>query len=536
MGSLEFPKHRTAHTKTKTGCRTCKIRRVKCDEARPCCNRCLKFGVICDGYDPSFRPGKEKKQAVIIRELIPRKIVASPSIATNIAYSTCFQDNQEYRYFLHFQEETSRDFSGPFTDKLWSQVLLRASQGEPALCRLVSSIGALTKAAAVREAGANPLESTTHQQYALWQYGRAIKGVQQMISSKRNIAQARFALIAGLLIFAFESVHGDYDTAIKQMEMALPLMKKELARCERRYKHLENTSPTSALEDELVVAFVRIDNHLLSRPENPTSVLVDSKYVKPYILDVDYCNEEGFKFPHQFTNIEEARFYLEQIQFSSLPRLAHEFHLQALNPGQNVPSAEDLRELMGSQHRAWRMAFAPLYAKCCSSTNNKEFVAAATLRVSVLSTDLASRRLCNGSNDTGERTADGDAREIIGLGKMIVGHPSFKRIWVFDCGAVPGLFIVVISCRNKSLRQEAFQLLKSTIPRREGCWDSVILTKLAENTLIAEGIPLGQEGNTESGQHVQEEILPDEYLPSDYPANPLYTWFQTNALIPQGRT
>ncbi|KAH6665561.1 hypothetical protein B0J14DRAFT_233901 [Halenospora varia] len=532
MGSPEYPKHRTAHTKTKTGCRTCKIRRVKCDEARPFCNRCLKFGVVCDGYDPSFRPRKEKKKPMAIRELLPRTKVALPPLSANIAYSTCFQDNQEYRYFLHFQEESSHDFSGAFTDKLWNQVLLRASQGEPALCRLVSSIGALTKAASVREAGVNPSEEIAHQQYALWQYGRAIKGVQQMITSKRNIAQARFALIAGLLIFAFESVHGDYDTAIKQMETALPLMKRELARCDRRYKHLENTSPTSALEDELVVAFVRIDNQLLSRPENPTSILVDSKVVKPYILDVDYCDEEGFKFPHRFTNIEEARFYLEQIQFSSLPRLAHEFHLQALNPGQTTSASEDLRELMGSQHRAWRMAFAPLYAKCCSSTNNKEFVAAATLRVSVLSTDLASRRLCNRTDDTDEKIADGDAREIVGLGKMIVGHPSFKRIWVFDCGAVPGLFIVVITCRNKKLRQEAFRLLKSTIPRREGCWDSVILTRLAENTLIAEGIPFDQEGKTNGDQYAQEEILPDEYLPSDYSANPLYTWFQTNALIP----
>ncbi|KAL4874466.1 hypothetical protein BJY04DRAFT_203834 [Aspergillus karnatakaensis] len=34
-----------------TGCQTCVKRRVKCDEARPQCLRCTKFGVQCLGYD-----------------------------------------------------------------------------------------------------------------------------------------------------------------------------------------------------------------------------------------------------------------------------------------------------------------------------------------------------------------------------------------------------------------------------------------------------------------------------------------------------
>ncbi|KAK4143080.1 sterol uptake control protein 2 [Dichotomopilus funicola] len=36
------------HPKTRTGCRTCKRRRVKCDESRPSCRRCIKSGLPCD--------------------------------------------------------------------------------------------------------------------------------------------------------------------------------------------------------------------------------------------------------------------------------------------------------------------------------------------------------------------------------------------------------------------------------------------------------------------------------------------------------
>ncbi|KAI4593985.1 hypothetical protein KJ359_008773 [Pestalotiopsis sp. 9143b] len=34
--------------KSKTGCRTCKKRKVKCDESRPACQKCVKHGVKCD--------------------------------------------------------------------------------------------------------------------------------------------------------------------------------------------------------------------------------------------------------------------------------------------------------------------------------------------------------------------------------------------------------------------------------------------------------------------------------------------------------
>ncbi|ETS73871.1 hypothetical protein PFICI_14817 [Pestalotiopsis fici W106-1] len=39
---------RRRQPKSKTGCRTCKKRKVKCDESRPACRKCVKHGVKCD--------------------------------------------------------------------------------------------------------------------------------------------------------------------------------------------------------------------------------------------------------------------------------------------------------------------------------------------------------------------------------------------------------------------------------------------------------------------------------------------------------
>ncbi|KAH6642572.1 hypothetical protein C7974DRAFT_104882 [Boeremia exigua] len=50
------PRTRTYKPKTRTGCKTCKIRRIKCDESKPFCNRCTTTGRTCDGYDINFAP------------------------------------------------------------------------------------------------------------------------------------------------------------------------------------------------------------------------------------------------------------------------------------------------------------------------------------------------------------------------------------------------------------------------------------------------------------------------------------------------
>lgn len=41
------------HTKSRRGCGNCKLRRVKCDENRPQCDKCIAFGVLCNYRVPS---------------------------------------------------------------------------------------------------------------------------------------------------------------------------------------------------------------------------------------------------------------------------------------------------------------------------------------------------------------------------------------------------------------------------------------------------------------------------------------------------
>lgn len=47
--------------RTKTGCLTCRRRRVKCDEKRPHCRNCLKSERVCLGYDTVFTRARNKR-------------------------------------------------------------------------------------------------------------------------------------------------------------------------------------------------------------------------------------------------------------------------------------------------------------------------------------------------------------------------------------------------------------------------------------------------------------------------------------------
>jgi hypothetical protein len=46
----DLNRQRRAHKKSRRGCSSCKLRRVKCDEKRPACLKCRDFGVACS-YD-----------------------------------------------------------------------------------------------------------------------------------------------------------------------------------------------------------------------------------------------------------------------------------------------------------------------------------------------------------------------------------------------------------------------------------------------------------------------------------------------------
>ncbi|TVY86445.1 Transcriptional regulatory protein [Lachnellula willkommii] len=71
---IQQRRRRACGPKTRTGCFTCKIRRVKCDEAKPACNRCSSTGRKCDGFpqDPSSSSNDGDSPDILTKQISTR--------------------------------------------------------------------------------------------------------------------------------------------------------------------------------------------------------------------------------------------------------------------------------------------------------------------------------------------------------------------------------------------------------------------------------------------------------------------------------
>lgn len=83
------------HTKTFSGCWTCRERHVKCDEGKPTCNRCHKAGVGCQGYGIKLvwiDPDTQEREQNIRRAIGTPAVYDSSSSFMNIDVEETLDD------------------------------------------------------------------------------------------------------------------------------------------------------------------------------------------------------------------------------------------------------------------------------------------------------------------------------------------------------------------------------------------------------------------------------------------------------------
>ncbi|KAF2677407.1 hypothetical protein K458DRAFT_319508, partial [Lentithecium fluviatile CBS 122367] len=118
--------------KTKTGCLTCRIRRVKCDEAKPICQRCESTGRKCDGYTtPSAN-----MHPYSIAYTPPQLMLPSvPGLDLN--------STEEQEAFHFYKYHTASELSGFFDSSFWQFEVLQASHTLPAIRHAIIAMAAL---------------------------------------------------------------------------------------------------------------------------------------------------------------------------------------------------------------------------------------------------------------------------------------------------------------------------------------------------------------------------------------------------------
>ncbi|KAH6681310.1 hypothetical protein B0J14DRAFT_212965 [Halenospora varia] len=205
---------------------------------------------------------------------MPFAAPVAPVHRPSIPQGIIFQDEREYQYFCHFRDDTAIKFSGGFEPTLWNVLVLQACDNA-SIRQLTTATAALSLAMEASQAAVmRDFEKESHHQYALQQYGEALKGIREMVASGQD--SMRIALISALLIFCFESLHGDLGRGIFHIQSAIELIVKRIAEAPRSFYFPRTTAlgirGSSAIDDDLLTAFMRLDRPsmaVMRRKEEP---------------------------------------------------------------------------------------------------------------------------------------------------------------------------------------------------------------------------------------------------------------------------
>jgi hypothetical protein len=497
--------------KTRTGCVTCKIRRVKCDEGKPHCLRCIKFGISCDGY-----------KAIQSQTPAPRSL--QPALFCQPHIGPCFKTGEEYRYFEIFKTDAIPLLGGVFSSHLWERLIPQASENERFVLDAVIAIGALTRTTKCHDADQTLTQFGTGQalsiatrhtptndyEYAVRQYSKALREMQATLSDGRDLL--RKTLLACLLVFCFETFCGNQTTALLHAQSGIDFLRQWQPNEHRSAMAGVQSPEPSLIEDELVQALARLDLQIVT--------VMDMRPLELHRSFKEDCFKAIKNMPCVFTTIDEARKWCELLM-----RLNLHFKAESLAVGnsQGIASLSSKIEMedalqypMGSsslhepqfmpsallpeyatyvtQLKRWEAAFDPFFAYLQAS-NHGDLVGATLclLHVKMSEIFLAS------SFSTLELSYDKflpQFRQIVDLtesiyDKIVSGNQG-HLVYHFDFGIVAPLFLTATKCRERAVRRKAIKLLRAA-PLREGVSDSICCGLMGEWTMCQEelGIETG---------------------------------------------
>ncbi|KAM3066651.1 hypothetical protein ACMFMG_002363 [Clarireedia jacksonii] len=366
---------RASRPKVKTGCNNCKNRRVKCDETRPQCTKCVRSGRTCTGY-PAYNPRNKSPNLTVpilprppeshfgasagtslsatkkptssiivptakraVRSLWPSQTTSPVAsfpidlsfISRSPAFGLGFNTN-EGQYFQVFRTHTASELSGFFDSEFWTRSVLQESHSEASIRHAVVALGALYKT--LEKVSESPPSSPQNSEYSAsdaasnhwkfaWEhYGKAITRMRQSMENGEAPSQ-RTILISSVLFTCFQSFVGDHKNAIKQVQIGLGVMEKQ--RREKRLSFIQRED--DIVEEELGQMFTRLavqaksydmafhfpDPYVIRLSTNPSIANPQSPSSPSSPSDSSTSASLDPPIPESFANVHEARVVLDAI-------------------------------------------------------------------------------------------------------------------------------------------------------------------------------------------------------------------------------
>ncbi|KAK1593628.1 uncharacterized protein LY79DRAFT_514058 [Colletotrichum navitas] len=440
---------RKGKRKVRTGCFTCKIRRVKCDEAKPDCLRCSSTGRVCDGYPDLAKPISHQLQLLKPPSLFP---------------DTGMQESRALEYFCNM---VSPNLPGATDPYFWTHLVVQFSQYEPAVRHSIIAISSLYEDI-VREED-SPLGSLVHRRQnsiiILRHYNAAIKELKEM-------QNPGLVLLVCILFICLEVLQGNRDVALRH--------------CTHGIAILAGPEPSSLnwVREYLMPLFRRLTTlpFFFKSKEADGLDLTISRYTPPP--------------SSSFSNQSEAGDMMDDVMNQAMLLIRQGFSVR-IGPSHYEPI---LPRLLKEQDgilclaRQWYAMLMDLEARSkVQKTSVARALMLAKYRIVLVWGSEAFSRDDSGYDGYEDefRSILDDAVEAVAFEKKggVKPRPSFEM------GFIPLLFFCAHRCRVLHLRLKALRLMRTLAAPRESLWEREGMCALARLIIETEhGLVLDDEG------------------------------------------
>ncbi|OOF93303.1 hypothetical protein ASPCADRAFT_516969 [Aspergillus carbonarius ITEM 5010] len=449
---------RRSRPKTRTGCLTCK--RVKCDERKPSCLRCLSTKRICEGYPILDRP--------------------------TIAITNQLAD-EERRAFSYFRSRTAHRIFGEQDANEWVPVILQIAHVEPAIRHGITALASLHESLEpvneltwLRQTPQD--RSLSAQMLALRHYNHAIQSLRSESIDMSSLPDITMVLC--ILFLCFEQFRSGDAACLVHLTAGLKLIDWWRSRTDNYTKLKDYPRPTLEFMNEKITP-------IMQRLRVQFSLCMDSRHswrgygvtygLPPPAIPLSYSSFDAAR-----RDFDRAMNYM----FSILENNQVACHQDpARDPISVLHQWKDSLDSSGLSSHATHL-------QTCSRRLLELYYHVSILIMGTYYTEV-------------ETTFDAymdQFESIVDLAEQIAidwqhATKDYSLLFSFDLGLTPPMFLVASRCRHPDIRRRAVRLMLKS-PFYHGVWPDRYTGLCAQR--IVEIEEAGMESHFDGSRYVPE--------------------------------
>ncbi|CAI7612973.1 unnamed protein product [Penicillium pancosmium] len=414
--------------KTRSGCLTCKSRRIKCDETKPSCLRCVTTKRICEGYSTS-----------------PQQALSFDSLT-----------DDERRAFLFFRSRTAHRIFGHRDVENWLPTLLQIGHKEAPVKHALTALASLHESLEPGNASTSIRRSGKHaeisaQMLATRHYTFAIKSVQT--ESPDMSHRPDIVLILCILFICFEQFRSGDAACLLHLSAGFRLL----------YWWRRNTATYSTLQEYSRPTVDFVNNQItpiLQRLRVQFSLCMDSRHALKD-LGVPLCLPPPI-IPSLYTSLNSARVDFDRVMnyiFSSSER--------------DMPGRDEApRPASSTLLHQWKSA---LKSSSSQFSGEPPILQDCTIKLLKLyyHVSIIIAETYGSESETIFDNYIGHFQTAVELAENITSSwkdaQTFSLLFSFDLGFTPPLFLVASRCRHPLIRRRAVNMMLQS-PFYHGAW------------------------------------------------------------------